>query len=290
MLARARHERRRGGREPSSDTQGEMNPQPADNETSGRAGDATGAVPQDNGESEAGLPQSVTGHGAPASSERPEEADNATDAERPPEPIKGQLDRLATQIHGLQQQLDAFIARRNEAVAERASQHVASIVAAAEKAASEIRAGAEKDAVAIRERAMAEVQAEVQRIRSEAQADAARIRTDAHAQAARARKKAIVEASAEIQTVCARVSEELQTAATRAIAGIVPGTTTASPARKLEPTATPEPSAQVAAAAPAKRITDEVAEAVDELQSAALVLEQSLQGLRTIGDEQRPPG
>jgi cell division septum initiation protein DivIVA len=170
------------------------------------------------------------------------------------------LGRLATQIDGLQHQLAAFIARRDEAVAERASQHVASIVGAAERSAAQITAGAEEDAARIRERLLADVQAEAEAIRSEARADAARIRSDARVQAARAREEAVIEASAEIQMVCARLSEELQAGARQSIAVV-----------DSPPAA-------------AKRITNEVDEAVVELRGAAALLEQSLHNVRTIGE------
>jgi F0F1-type ATP synthase membrane subunit b/b' len=199
------------------------------------------------------------------------------------EPVVVVLDRLATQMHGLQEQLDAFIARRNEAVAERASQHVASIVAAAEKSAAEIRAGAETDAVTVRERLLDEARAEVERIRSEAEADAARIRSEAHAHAARAREKAIAQAGAEIQAACARLSEDLQARARAALARIAGGA-------RVEPPGAPAAPARGEATglAPGKLMTSEVYDAVQELQNAASVLEQSLRNLRATGHEQQP--
>jgi vacuolar-type H+-ATPase subunit H len=97
-----------------------------------------------------------------------------------------QVRQLAAQITALQLQLGEFIASRNGAVADRASRHVASIIAAAERSATKIRAAAEEDAVATRERLLTEVQVDAQRIRGEAEADAQRIR----AEAAQARKQA----------------------------------------------------------------------------------------------------
>jgi vacuolar-type H+-ATPase subunit E/Vma4 len=211
---------------------------------------------------------------------------------RSDEQVRAQLDRLAEQIHGLQEQLDAFIARRSEAVSETASQQVAAIVAAAEESAAEIRSSAEKDAAAARDRLLADVQAEVERIRAEAQADAGRIRTEAHAEAARVREQAITEASAEIQAVCARLSEELQTAARTAIAGIAGGArvTFATPAEPAPKNSEPPPGGGEPAPMPEQRIAGEVEEAVDELQTAAAVLEQSLRHLRAIGGEEPPTG
>jgi hypothetical protein len=200
---------------------------------------------------------------------------------RPGEPVRAQLDRLGEQIRGLQQQLDDFIARRSEAVSETASQQVAAIVAAAEESAAQIRASAETDAAGVRERLLADVQAEVERIRAEAQADAGRIRTEAHAEAARVREQAITEASAEIQAVCARLAEELQTSARNAIAGIPGGQrlTVSTPAE-------PSPGHEEAAPETEQRVANEVEGAVDELQTAAAVLEQSLKHLRAIGGDE----
>lgn len=203
------------------------------------------------------------------------------------EPVKEQLDRLAEQIRGLQQQLHALLARRGEAASETASQQVAAIVAAAEQSAAEIRASAEKDSAKVRERLLAEVQAEVERIRTEAQADAGRIRTEAHAEAARIREQAITEGSAEIQAVCSRLAEELQTAARTAIAGIAAGprVSFSSSAEPVKPAAEAPRSRGDAATETDPRIVDEVEEAVDELQNAAAVLEQSLRHLRAIGSD-----
>ncbi len=207
--------------------------------------------------------------------------------------VRVQLDRLTTQIHGLQSQLDAVIARRNEAVAERASQHVAAIVAAAEQAAAEIKTRAERDAAAIRERLLTEVQAEVQRIRSDAELDAARVRTEAHAHAARVREGAITEASTEIQAVCTELAERLQAAARVAIAGIargVPGGNdpTPTPPMGLAPVGESQPVTKDVAphTADDKRLTNEVEDAVNDLQSAAAALEHSLRHLRAIGEEE----
>jgi phage host-nuclease inhibitor protein Gam len=212
------------------------------------------------------------------------------------EPVKVQLDRVFTQMYGLQQRLDALIARRNEAIAERASRHVASIVAAAEKSAAEIRAGAQNDAARVRKRLLADVQAEVAVVRSAAHADAARIRAEANAQAARARDEAITEASAEIQDVCSRLSDELQRAASTGIARVRGGErrpTSAAPATRVAGLASDrlrQPAVEISAPARSNQIAHEVAGAVDEfhevagavdeLQNAATVLERSLRNLR----------
>jgi hypothetical protein len=211
--------------------------------------------------------------------------------------VRTQLDRLTTQIHGLQAQLDAFIANRNEAVAERASQHVASIVAAAEQAAAEIRVGAERDAAAIRERLLTEVQAEVQRIRSDAELDAARVRTEAHAHAARVRETAITEASTEIQAVCAELAERLQATARGAIAGMARGAPVGedripAPAAVSARADEPQPATSDVASptAEGERLTNDVEDAVNDLQSAAAALEHSLRHLRAIGEEEQRAG
>jgi hypothetical protein len=219
-------------------------------------------------------------------------------------PIEAQLDRLARQIQGLQEQLDPLIARRNEAIARRASRHVASIVAAAEKSAAGIRAGAEKDAAAIRERLLAAVQADVERIRAEAQADAAWIRREGYSQAVRARERMIAEARAEVQAACSRLSTQLQVVARDAIAGIAPTTRTESALRQTPSGGMPSPSgtpiagegpADPAPASPqqtapglpvpgrSQRITDELVDAVGELQKAAEGLERSLHDLPACG-------
>lgn len=239
----------------------------------------------------------------------PTHEDEAPTEARLAGPIEAQLDRLAIQVRGLQEQLDPLIARRNEAVAERASRHVASIVAAAEKSAAGIRAGAEKDAAAIRERLLAGAQADVERIRAEAQADAARIRREGYAQAARAREQVIAKARAEVQAVCSRLSTQLQVVARDAIAGIAPATRTEAALRHTpsggmsSPSGTPTPGEgpadsasaslqQIAPGFPApgrsQRITDELEDAVGELQKAAEGLERSLHDLPPIGGMRQP--
>lgn len=235
-----------------------------------------------------------------AEGEQDPAAEGSAAVERPgdlmPGPVTAQLGRLAAQLQGLQQQLDAFIAGRGRNVAEQASQHVATIVAAAEESAAEIRARAEKDASAMRERLLADVQAEVERIRSEAQADAGRIRTEAHAQAARLRERTIARATAEIDAFVARLAEDIQAAARATIAGIgyppsdtaatapdaVPAAPSTAPAA---PQAPPEAPAYAAASSHDKPIADEVEEALDDLQLAAVALEESLRHLRA-GEEQ----
>lgn len=203
--------------------------------------------------------------------------------DRSGEPVGAQLGRLAAQLQGLQEQLEAFTARRSQAVAEQASRHVAAIVAAAEEAAAEIRGNAEHDAAALRDRLLADVQAEVERIRADAQADAARIRTEAHAEVARMREPAIAQATAEIDAFVARLAGDLQVTARAAIARATGSTAPGGPSA-----AGAQPTAQ--APADEHHIAEEVAEAVDELQDAASALEESLRHLRAIGDEKPPLG
>jgi hypothetical protein len=201
------------------------------------------------------------------------------------EPINAQLERVTTEIHGLQHQLDALIARRNQTVADRASHHVAAIVAAAERSAAAIRAAAEKDAASIRERLLADVQANVERIRSEAQSDAARIRREAHARAAQARQRAINEVSTEVEAVCARLSAELQARGRAAIAAIAGSSRMTAPRATVQHAiAKPSPRAAADAPIPTRRITDEMQGAVQELQNATSALEQSLRNRRVAGD------
>lgn len=192
--------------------------------------------------------------GEPAKLDHPSHA-NSPAEEGLAEPVKSVLDRLATQVHGLQQQLDAFIVRRNEAVAERASHHVAAIVGAAERSAAGMRAAAEAEVAATRENLMADVRAEIERIRAEAETDAAQIRSEALAHALGAREKALMDASGEIQALCGRLSDELQASAGPAVASEIP--------------------AHVPPFPPVKCIA-EVQEAVDGLQTATAMLEHSL--------------
>src|SRR5581483_4938671 len=103
----------------------------------------------------------------------------------PPEGVRDQLERLASQIRGLQDQVEVFVSRRNDVVADQASQRVAAIVHAAEESAAEISADAQREAIEFRGRLVSEAQAEAERIRVQAQADASKIRTEAHAAAAR---------------------------------------------------------------------------------------------------------
>lgn len=212
------------------------------------------------------------------------------------EPIKAQLDRVSAQIDGLQQRLDAFIARRNEAIADRASERVASIVAAAEKSAAKIKAGAESHAAGLREQVLADVRTEVEMIRSRAHADAARIRAEAHAEAARARDKAISEASAEIQEVCSRLSDELKRGASAALARITGRgrpPTSAAPATQVAVSACDplrQSAVELSGRVRAKEIAHEVKGAVAELQNAATVLEHSLRNFDGGADEPQPAG
>jgi hypothetical protein len=206
--------------------------------------------------------------------------------------VKVQLDRISAQIDGLQQRVDVFIARRNEAIAERASQRVASIVAAAERSAAEIKARAENDAAGIRERLLADVEAEVEVVRSTAHADAARICAEAHAQVERARNKAVTEARAEIQEVCSKLSDELRRGARTAIArirGRAQAPLSAAPTPRVAvSTSDPlrQPAVEVGGRGQAQQISREVAAAVGELECAATVLERSLRDSRGGGTDE----
>ena len=151
------------------------------------------------------------------------------------------------------------MARRNEAIADRASERVASIVAAAENSAAKIRA-------------------------------------DADAEAARARDKAISEASAEIQKVCSRLSDELQHEAAAVLARITGrGRPSASPASATHVAVSGsdplrQPGVELNRRVRAKQIAHEVKEAMGELQNAATLLEHSLRTERGGADEPQPAG
>jgi archaellum component FlaC len=208
-----------------------------------------------------------------------------------PEGVRDQLERLATQIRGLQEQVEDLAARRSDAVAEQASQRVGAIVQAAEQSAAEISAEAHREAAELRERLRAESQAEADRIRVEAQADASEIRTEAHAAAARLREQTLAEMRGEIERITEELAERLRSAAREAIDRVA-----GSPAFPEEPapephqplaqeefgpaeiTATVDPELEEGAGVDA-----DVEDAVDELQSAAAVLEQSLRHLQEIG-------
>jgi cell division septum initiation protein DivIVA len=201
----------------------------------------------------------------------PREEDTGTES-RAPESVKDQLARLATQIRGLQQQVQELVARRSDAIAEQASERVAAIVQAAEESAAEITGQAHKESAELRERLCGEAQDEADRIRVDAQADAAKIRTAAHADAARLRDDALTELSREVDRICVELSHQLQTSARAAIEQVVRGPI-GSTSIEPEAGATPEPD----------EAHTEVEAAVDELQSAAAVLEQSLRHLHEIG-------
>jgi cell division septum initiation protein DivIVA len=191
-----------------------------------------------------------------------------------PEGVRDQLERLATQIRGLQHQVEELAARRSDAVAAEASERVAAIVQAAEESAAEITAHAHQEASDLRERLRAEAQAEADRIRIDAQAEASKIRTEAHAAASLLREETLAEVRLEVDRICARLADELLTSARQAIDRIVGSA--ASPRREpaTEPSAHPEPE---------EPADVDVEVAVDELQSAAAVLEQSLRHLQEIG-------
>jgi F0F1-type ATP synthase membrane subunit b/b' len=202
----------------------------------------------------------------------------------PPEGVKDQLERLAGQIRGLEHQVEEFVARRTDAVADQASQRVAAIVQAAEESAAEISAEAHKEGAELRERLRSEAQAEADRIRIEAQAEASKIRTEAHAAAARLREETLAEVRSQVERITERLADELRTSARTAIDAIA-----GSPGSVAVPEAAPEPEVPaMPAEEPSSPEVDEagsteVEEAVDELQSAAAVLEESLRHLQQIG-------
>jgi Rad3-related DNA helicase len=202
----------------------------------------------------------------------------ATASDPVPEGVKEQLERLAGQIHGLEQQVEEFVARRTDAVADQASQRVAAIVQAAEESAAEISAEAHKEGAELRERLRSEAQAEADRIRIEAQAEASKIRTEAHAAAARLREETLAEVRAEVERITERLADELRASARTAIDAIAGG-----PEPLAMPEAPPPPPPAPPPIAPEEAGSSEVEEAVDELQSAAAVLEESLRHLQQIG-------
>ena len=189
----------------------------------------------------------------------------ADDGERSPEDVSQQLKRLARQIHTLEQQVEEVMARGDDGLADQAGEKVAAIVQAAEESVAEIKLQARKEAGVMRDRLLAEAEAEADRIRVEAQADAKTIRTDAHAAAAALREQAIAE-----------LRSEVLTSAREAIEAVASG---AKPASRAATELRAEPRrAELGEAA-----EGDVEEAVDELQSAASVLEQSLRHLQEIG-------
>jgi F0F1-type ATP synthase membrane subunit b/b' len=193
--------------------------------------------------------------------------------------VRDQLDRLAGQLRGLQQQVDDFVAHRSDIVAEQAGQRVAAIVQAAERSEAEIAAQAHKESAELRERLRAEAQAEADRIRVEAQAGAAKIRTDAHADAARLREETLDGLRRDVDHICAQLAEDLHSSARKVIDAVAGGPAAPAPAELA-----PEP--EVPQAESGQRHPDaDVEEAVDELQSATAVLEQSLRHLHEIGEE-----
>src|SRR5205823_3255924 len=200
-------------------------------------------------------------------------------AERPSEDVSEQVKRLARRIRELEQQVEEFVARRGDGLGGRAGQQVTAIVQAAEASVAEIRMQAGKEARETCERLIAEAQAEADRTRVEAQADAKKIRTEAHAAAATLREQAVAELHAEAERVCARLGEYLLGSARQAIDTVVGGGS-----------ASTAPKAALEIRAPRAELEEpvgaDVEDAVDELQSAASVLEQSLRHLQEIGREQ----
>lgn len=200
----------------------------------------------------------------------------ADDGERSPEDVSQQLKRLARQIHTLEQQVEEVMARGDDGLADQAGEKVAAIVQAAEESVAEIKLQARKEAGLMRDRLLAEAEAEADRIRVEAQADAKTIRTDAHAAAAALREQAIAELRSEVERVCAHLGHDLLASAREAIEAVASG---AKPASRAATELRAEPRrAELGEAA-----EGDVEEAVDELQSAASVLEQSLRHLQEIG-------
>jgi archaellum component FlaC len=198
-------------------------------------------------------------------------------SEHAPAAVRDQLDRLGGQIRGLQQQVEELAARRSDAVAEQASQRVAAIVQAAEESAAEISTQAHVEAAELRERLRSEAQADADRIRVEAQADASKIRTEAHAAAARLREETLAEVREAVERITERLSEELRTSARAAIDEVAGSESSAA---HIEPAGEPEPTVAIE---PEEVAPADVEGAVDELQSAAAVLEESLRHLQEIG-------
>ncbi len=196
--------------------------------------------------------------------------------EGPPEGVRDQLERLASQIRGLQGQVEELVARRSDVVAEQASQRVAAIVQAAEASAAEITNEAHQEAAEMRERLIAEARADADRLRVEAQADASRIHTEAHAAAALLREQTLAEIRREVDRISEQLAEQLRVSAAQAIDAVSGGSPVAPPFD-----ATPESEPSILESDEA--INADVEEAVDELQSAAAVLEQSLRHLQELG-------
>ncbi len=195
---------------------------------------------------------------------------------RSPDDVKDQLARLGTQIRGLQQQVEGLVAKRSDVVAEQASERVAAIVHAAEQSAAEITVQAHAEAAELRDRLMAEVHEEADRVRVEAQADAAKIRTDAHADAARLREDTLIQLGQEVERIVAELQNHARQAIIDVTGGPLPSAlaeTEPAPPPTHDPVSEPAPDADEI----------QVEEAVDELQAAAAVLEESLRHLHEIG-------
>lgn len=221
--------------------------------------------------------EATTGHEAAGQPDAGLEDVEAYGAENAPEAVRDQLERLAGQIRGLQQQVEELVARRSDAVAEQASQRVAAIVQAAEESAAEIAAQAHAEAAELRERLRAEAQADADRMRIEAQADASKIRTEAHAAAARLREETLAEVRGAVERITDQLAEELRTSARAAIDEVAGSEASVI---SSEPAAEPESASELE---PEEIAPANVEEAVDELQSAAAVLEESLRHLQEIG-------
>lgn len=204
--------------------------------------------------------------------------ESATAPERPPEAVRDQLERLTAQILGLQQQVEQFVVRGSDAVSEQVNERVAGIVEAAKRSAAEITAKAQREAATLREHHHAQALAEANRIRVEAQVEAAKTRTEAHADAVRLREEALAEIRGAVDRLCARLLEDIQACANEVLDAVA----RRSPAPPSPAGADPVPDERESKLE--EQMTPGVEEAVDELQSAAAVLEHSLQHLHEIGE------
>ena len=231
---------------------------------------------RDNGEAEDELQEGIPSGRSPDEHDAPWRGENSSASLSGPEGVRDQLERLAGQIRGLQQQVEGLVARRNDAMTDHATQRVTTILQAAEDSAAEIAAEANNEAAQVLERARDEALSDADRIMVQAQADAGKIRADAHAAAALLRQQVLDEITAEVERTCAQLADDLQTAARAAVERVASTAAEAAP-----PEAPLEPEAPTVD--PDEAAGADVEEAVDELQSAAAVLEQSLRHLHEIG-------
>jgi hypothetical protein len=264
MLGRARHEGRSDDEAPSPQEAGVAPAEPAAATADGNAAEDSQRTDADRTDAE------------PTDAERTDAGRSDAHA-RPPDAVnKDQLEQLTTQVRELQHQVEQLTTRRSEVLAIQAGERVAAIVQAAEESAAGIAAHAHEEGAALREQLRAEAQAEADRIRGEAQADATRIRAEAYADASRTREQLLIQLRTEVEHACARLAEDLSAAARGAIDAIAGGAPV-SDFQQAEPQAEAAPEE-----APESPVPD-VEEAVDEFQSAASMLEQSLRHLHDIG-------